>query len=146
MSIFSGKMHCYDFISIDQFEAENILSKLFFLSHCHQDHMKGLQSDNFKKLVKENTDIKVYMSRMSSRILLLDENYKFLNEHLVGLEVGKIYVSFSCFIVLELLKLFFWTCKTCFSVYTKVIFINTSMKKKIVFFFINKLTLPLLIN
>ena len=134
MSIFSGKMHCYDFISIDQFEAENILSKLFFLSHCHQDHMKGLQSDNFKKLVKENTDIKVYMSRMSSKILLLDENYQFLNEHLVGLEVGKNYVSYSCFIVLKLLKLIFWICKTCFPVYTKVIFIITNVYKFLFFY------------
>jgi len=92
MSIFTGKMHCYNFISIDQFEAENLHSSLFFLSHCHQDHMKGLQSDSLKKKLSENITLKIYMSRMSLKLLLLNENYKFLNDHLVGLEVGKFYV------------------------------------------------------
>lgn len=42
MSTFSGIIDEIEHISIDNFTGINLNSKLFFLSHCHTDHMKGL--------------------------------------------------------------------------------------------------------
>lgn len=43
MSTFSGILDEINHISIDRFDGENLKSKLFFLSHCHTDHMVGLR-------------------------------------------------------------------------------------------------------
>lgn len=42
MSTFAGIMNEFPLISVDRFDNENLDSKLFFLSHCHMDHMVGL--------------------------------------------------------------------------------------------------------
>lgn len=42
MSTFCGIIEEIPFISVDRFYGKNLKSKLFFLSHCHSDHMKGL--------------------------------------------------------------------------------------------------------
>lgn len=42
MSTFAGIMNELKCISVDRFDDENLNSKLFFLSHCHMDHMVGL--------------------------------------------------------------------------------------------------------
>lgn len=46
MSTFNGFINEIDGISVDRFTKENFQSKLFFLSHCHADHMIGLSSIN----------------------------------------------------------------------------------------------------
>lgn len=45
MSTFSGFLSEINGISIDKFTDLNRISKVFFLSHCHTDHMKGLSDD-----------------------------------------------------------------------------------------------------
>ncbi|VDM43219.1 unnamed protein product [Toxocara canis] len=47
MSTFCGRINGCDWISLDHFGGENLSSIVFFLSHCHQDHMKGLADDAF---------------------------------------------------------------------------------------------------
>lgn len=42
MSTFSGKIEDFPYISLDRFDGANLNSKVFFLSHCHTDHMVGL--------------------------------------------------------------------------------------------------------
>lgn len=44
MSTFSGKIEDFPYISLDRFDGTNLNSKVFFLSHCHTDHMVGLFS------------------------------------------------------------------------------------------------------
>lgn len=43
MSTFSGFIKEIDGISVDRFTELNFQSKVFFLSHCHADHMVGLR-------------------------------------------------------------------------------------------------------
>ncbi|XP_055384832.1 protein artemis-like [Condylostylus longicornis] len=45
MSTFNGLIDEIPFISVDRFEKHNLHSSLFFLSHCHYDHMIGLNRD-----------------------------------------------------------------------------------------------------
>lgn len=42
MSTFTGLMNEFPSISVDRFDNENLNSTIFFLSHCHTDHMVGL--------------------------------------------------------------------------------------------------------
>lgn len=42
MSTFSGFLHGIENVSVDRFTEFNLQSKVFFLSHCHMDHMIGL--------------------------------------------------------------------------------------------------------
>ncbi len=44
MSTFSGIMTEFPSISVDRFDNENQKSSAFFLSHCHMDHMIGLDN------------------------------------------------------------------------------------------------------
>uniref|UniRef100_A0A336LHQ8 Protein artemis n=1 Tax=Culicoides sonorensis TaxID=179676 RepID=A0A336LHQ8_CULSO len=48
MSTFAGKIKDFPLISIDRFNGDNLKSKAFFLSHCHEDHMIGLRDPEFK--------------------------------------------------------------------------------------------------
>lgn len=42
MSTFDGFIHGFELLSVDRFVAQNRGAKVFFLSHCHYDHMVGL--------------------------------------------------------------------------------------------------------
>ena len=44
MSSFNGKTHEFPEVSLDRFDGDNLNSTVFFLSHCHFDHMIGLDS------------------------------------------------------------------------------------------------------
>lgn len=55
-----------DFISIDKFT--NLKSHAYFLSHCHSDHMDGLDSRDFENALRENNAF-LYMSHVSKTII-----------------------------------------------------------------------------
>lgn len=44
MSTFGGRFREISGISADRFDDINLSSKVFFLSHCHTDHMVGLEN------------------------------------------------------------------------------------------------------
>ncbi|KAJ6622380.1 Protein artemis [Pseudolycoriella hygida] len=46
MSTFTGVMNEFPGISVDRFDDDNLKSRIFFLSHCHMDHMCGLNNPN----------------------------------------------------------------------------------------------------
>lgn len=46
MSTFNGTFEEIPLISVDRFDGENLFSECFFLSHCHMDHMIGLDNPN----------------------------------------------------------------------------------------------------
>ncbi|KFM65290.1 Protein artemis, partial [Stegodyphus mimosarum] len=56
MSTFDGVIKEYPLISIDRFlkeeECDNYASTVYFLSHCHTDHMKGLEDKEFYEHLK----------------------------------------------------------------------------------------------
>lgn len=57
-----------DYISIDNFQDKNLKSYAFFLSHCHTDHMKGLDSRDFEMCLRQNNAY-LYTSYVSGPIL-----------------------------------------------------------------------------
>ncbi|KAJ8984928.1 hypothetical protein NQ317_012178 [Molorchus minor] len=68
MSTFGGKIEEIPGISVDRFDEENFYSEAYFLSHCHSDHMVGLNSINFQETLIKHKKF-IYMSNISCAIL-----------------------------------------------------------------------------
>lgn len=67
MSTFDGFIQEINWISVDKFEHENSeLCTTFFLSHCHTDHMNGLNRPDF---LKGKTNHYLYCSEITALIL-----------------------------------------------------------------------------
>ncbi|XP_053974084.1 protein artemis [Hylaeus volcanicus] len=75
MSTFLGFIKEIPGISVDHFEGENLItsSSVFFLSHCHTDHMSGLSKEFFMYLNKCNKYL--YCSPITKA--LLESKYDF---------------------------------------------------------------------
>lgn len=73
MSTFLGLIKEIPGISVDRFDGANLTSSIFFLSHCHSDHMHGL-SDMFFEHVDDNKKC-LYCSSISKT--LLESRFKF---------------------------------------------------------------------
>lgn len=67
MSTFLGLIEEIPSISVDRFDGENLNSSAYFLSHCHTDHMQGLNYEFFKHLQQCNKYL--YCSHISKVIL-----------------------------------------------------------------------------
>jgi DNA cross-link repair 1C protein len=99
MSSFPGKFKEYDFISIDRFNYDNLSSSLFFLSHCHEDHMIGLNDPAFFACLQKQ-NYKLYCHEITAAFLLTDARYSSLRSHISALKANETYVidipSSSC--------------------------------------------------
>ncbi|KAK7869233.1 hypothetical protein R5R35_000864 [Gryllus longicercus] len=69
MSTFNGIVREIPNISIDRFDGFNLRSTVFFLSHCHADHMQGLFTNNFLAHLKKD-NVFLYCSDLSYHILM----------------------------------------------------------------------------
>jgi DNA cross-link repair 1C protein len=91
MSSFAGKMVEYPFLSIDRFDKENLDSVMFFLSHCHQDHMVGLNSPMFLRLL-QTMNYKIYCHEITASLMCCDPRYNHLKPYLHSLQTNEPYV------------------------------------------------------
>ncbi|XP_065936936.1 protein artemis isoform X2 [Magallana gigas] len=87
MSCFKGKMREYQNISLDRFDGLNLKSTVYFLSHCHCDHMEGLASAEFLDRLSSRNDIFLYCSEVT-KILLMEKLAK-LEKFVKVLKVGE---------------------------------------------------------
>nr|XP_011416034.2 protein artemis isoform X2 [Crassostrea gigas] len=87
MSCFKGKMREYQNISLDRFDGLNLKSTVYFLSHCHCDHMEGLASAEFLDRLSSRNDIFLYCSEVT-KILLMEKLAK-LEKFVKILKVGE---------------------------------------------------------
>lgn len=88
MSTFPGVMTEFPAISVDRFDDENLRSKIFFLSHCHSDHMVGLNNC-------DGLPGPLYLSAISS--VIVRQQYPHINELVVLKENGKTNKDFTGF-------------------------------------------------
>ncbi|XP_076238856.1 DNA cross-link repair protein snm1 [Calliopsis andreniformis] len=72
MSTFLGLIEEIPGISVDRFDGENLKSSVYFLSHCHIDHMKGLSDEFFEQLDRCNK----YLYCSSITIAFLQNKYR----------------------------------------------------------------------
>lgn len=79
MSTFNGRLAEIPNIAVDRFDGANLVdANIFFLSHCHTDHMVGL----------ENTDGlpgPLYLSSVSA--VIIRRQFPHI-KHLVALQTG----------------------------------------------------------
>lgn len=101
MSTFEGIVEEIPGISIDRFDGDNIGSSVLFLSHCHADHMKGLDNKSVQTSIVEKNKY-LYLTSISAAILktrypILANNLKELTiEHASSVFVGDEYISVTC--------------------------------------------------
>ncbi|KYN40113.1 Protein artemis, partial [Trachymyrmex septentrionalis] len=89
MSTFVGLIKEIPGISVDRFDRENINSSVYFLSHCHIDHMCGLGTTFFDHLKQYNKYL--YCSRIT-KVFLEDkyyENLRNVETYVKDIEVDK---------------------------------------------------------
>ena len=67
MSTFNGIVYEYPQIRVDRFEPTGKTCKHYFLSHCHTDHMEGL--DRYRNDIFSSGGVKLYGSPITVRIL-----------------------------------------------------------------------------
>ncbi|CAG5126732.1 unnamed protein product [Candidula unifasciata] len=88
MSCFNGQMKEYTRIAIDRFDGKNLRCTAFFLSHCHKDHMAGLNSSSFAESLHTRNGIFLYCSEITRLLLLAEEEYRYLQKYIRVLKVG----------------------------------------------------------
>ena len=69
MSCFTGETNEYPGVSLDRFDGANLQSVVYLLSHCHSDHMVGLDAPAFADRLTQNPSIKLYGSSVSRSLL-----------------------------------------------------------------------------
>lgn len=89
MSCFSGIIPEIPGISIDNFADENLKSTVYFLSHCHSDHMVGLSSPLLSERFQSNPWIKLYCHPVTKALLAGMNRFKDLLGSIEVLELGK---------------------------------------------------------
>nr|CDP99653.1 Bm10789, isoform c [Brugia malayi] len=82
MNAFCGRFNECNWISVDQFHSNNLKSSAFFLSHCHSDHMQGLDGDQFYELIKGKFAV-LYCHKISKIFLGSELHHARLLEHIV---------------------------------------------------------------
>lgn len=85
MSTFFGLIEEIPGISVDRFDGQNLASSVFFLSHCHTDHMHGLSDSFFEHLVQYNKYL--YCSRITKA--LLENKYKFRSSYVKDVDTNE---------------------------------------------------------
>jgi len=91
MSCFCGKTKEYPYISLDRFDGDNLNSSVYFLSHCHSDHMVGLSAPEFTSHLSE-TSFKLYCHPVTKGLLLGMTWYEHLRPFVETLEADEPHV------------------------------------------------------
>ena len=85
MSEFGGPVEEFPLVSIDRFDNENLNSTVYLLSHCHTDHMVGLDAVALAKRLKYKS-LKLYCHQVSVALLQSLPLYNHLYPYLVPLD------------------------------------------------------------
>lgn len=85
MSTFDGFITEIPGISVDRFELSNLNSSVFFLSHCHTDHMHGLSTTYLRQNLKRD-NVTIYASPIS--VLILSNLYPDISSKLKNIEIN----------------------------------------------------------
>ena len=85
MSEFDGPIEEFPLVSVDRFDKENLNSTVYLLSHCHADHMVGLDALAFAERLKYKS-LKLYCHRVSVALLKSLPLYNHLYPYLVPLD------------------------------------------------------------
>ena len=90
MSCFLGQLNEFSELSLDQFEGKNLSSSVFFLSHCHSDHMVGLSAPDFSAILASN-HVKLYCHSVTTGLLCGLQEYAHLISGIESLECNNEY-------------------------------------------------------
>ena len=72
----------YPDISLDRFDRNNLFSSAFFLSHCHADHMVGLEAQEFADRLGQYPFMKLYCNPVTAGLLLAIPRFAHLGDYI----------------------------------------------------------------
>ncbi|XP_062504777.1 protein artemis-like isoform X2 [Corticium candelabrum] len=89
MSCFDGRIREYPGIIVDCFSTENCYTygRVFFLSHCHKDHMEGLCRPPLISSLQSGAD-GIYCSEVTQKLLMRDPEFSHLKRHIKELPIS----------------------------------------------------------
>lgn len=82
--VFQGKIDGFPEISVDYFLDSRLPCSSFFLSHCHTDHIKGIDSQDFKARVQKH-NLKIYCTEITANLVLRRSKLDYLKSSFVYL-------------------------------------------------------------
>ena len=88
--VFQGKIEGFAEISVDYFLGRSLHCSTFFLSHCHTDHIKGLDSQEFKSLLQQK-QVKIYCTHITASLVLKRSKLEYLASSFIHLEKDESY-------------------------------------------------------
>ena len=90
MNNFEGQLHLYPEVCIDNFESNcifNLMIRCYILTHFHDDHMKNLEDDKFRRLLKDGQNsIKFLCSPITKKFIQTCGKYQHLAEYCYEVE------------------------------------------------------------
>ncbi|CAF0802947.1 unnamed protein product [Adineta ricciae] len=90
MCTFGGILTEYPWISVDSFTQNNCqTSRVFFISHIHTDHLRGLDDETFSNYAKSNRATRIYCSEATRYFLSQLSAYKHLSQFYSVLNVDQ---------------------------------------------------------
>ncbi|XP_045509234.1 protein artemis-like [Colias croceus] len=88
LSSFNGKIAEIPGVYVDNFEnVESVKPRVYFLSHCHSDHMQGLHSGNLLDYLIEH-DVYIYTTELSAAIINDDKKDTRIMDYVKVLKLG----------------------------------------------------------
>ena len=88
--VFQGNIEGFPEISVDYFCGNKMSCSHFFLSHCHTDHIKGLDSQEFKTLA-QSSGVKIYCTTATGALVTRRSKLTYLQPLFVFLELDEPY-------------------------------------------------------
>jgi DNA cross-link repair 1C protein len=92
MSCFPGTLKEFKGISLDHFGGINLQSTAYFLSHCHSDHMVGLDSKDLSDRLSGNVFIRLYCTPVTKALLRGLGRFTHLLSHITVMEVSFVFI------------------------------------------------------
>lgn len=68
--IFQGVIEPFPSITVDYFAGIRQRTEAFFISHCHTDHIKGVDSNEFRQLLNDKPTAKIYCTLVTAQLLV----------------------------------------------------------------------------
>ena len=77
----------YPELSLDRFDGANLNASMYFLSHCHSDHMVGLDSPILEEHLRSSPQTRIICHEITAGLLRGSQRYKHLSDFLDVLSI-----------------------------------------------------------
>ena len=88
VDVFFGRIDHFPEVAVDYFAGACLKCHHFFLTHCHTDHIKGIDSVEFRRHLAAKSSVKIYASVQTISLVLRRSKLEYLRPHFIPVSVG----------------------------------------------------------